>query len=159
MNERPCFVYRLFGENDDLLYVGISDEPSVRLFQHAMDKPWWSDVKHGTVLPCATRVEALREEARAIAMEIPRHNISGMPKPYRKERLGQRWEPFDPGPLSDEDEDAIVDVGYAAQYLSMSPTWVRARAKEGHFAIVDGELRLGDLWSYCRTIARRSVAA
>lgn len=70
-------LYRLFGQQDELLYVGIASNPGRRFEQHAKDKPWWSDVERVTLEHRKDRKEALAAESAAIAAEQPRYNIAG----------------------------------------------------------------------------------
>jgi predicted GIY-YIG superfamily endonuclease len=42
-------VYRLYDRDRNLLYVGIAYVPAERWAQHALDKPWWSQVSRKTV--------------------------------------------------------------------------------------------------------------
>jgi predicted GIY-YIG superfamily endonuclease len=73
----PHYVYRLFDVDDNLLYVGCSYRPDLRLRQHRGRAPWAAEiatVRH-TVWP--TRSKALEMERKAIAEEDPRHNKAG----------------------------------------------------------------------------------
>jgi predicted GIY-YIG superfamily endonuclease len=71
----PTALYRLYDAADSLLYVGITSNPRARFTQHAIYKPWWSEVANTAVswLMC-TRQEALAVEAAAIRNERPIHN-------------------------------------------------------------------------------------
>lgn len=68
-------VYRLFAGNDQLLYVGITNDVSRRMQQHKERKPWWSEVERQEVAWFATRHEAAAEEQRAIRVEKPQYNV------------------------------------------------------------------------------------
>lgn len=70
-------VYRLFGDN--LLYVGVGDDPAVRICGHRRDKSWWPEVRYAEIEWYEDRSAAEREESRAIASEAPRENIKGVP--------------------------------------------------------------------------------
>jgi hypothetical protein len=72
-------VYRLFGADGALLYVGMGRNPMNRWSQHAVNHPWWMDVATFETAWYATREEASAEEKRAIRDEDPRHNIHGRP--------------------------------------------------------------------------------
>lgn len=68
------FVYRLYGQHDQLLYIGVSGNLKKRMQQHRRDKKWWSEVTR-TVSQCFdSREEAELAEAEAIASERPLHN-------------------------------------------------------------------------------------
>jgi hypothetical protein len=68
-------LYRLFGDDDALLYIGIARYFGRRWHQHALAQPWWPEVKRQTVDWHPSREEALRAEAAAIRTEFPRHNV------------------------------------------------------------------------------------
>lgn len=68
-------LYRFYGEEHELLYVGISGNPGRRFSQHARDKPWWHLVAESTMEHFATRAEALEAERAAITSERPRYNM------------------------------------------------------------------------------------
>lgn len=38
-------LYRLYGKEGKLLYIGISQNPDVRWGQHSTTKPWWGEVE------------------------------------------------------------------------------------------------------------------
>jgi predicted GIY-YIG superfamily endonuclease len=67
-------VYRLYGADDQLLYIGCTDDPESRWVQHAGDKSWWPKVTRKAVEWRDTREEALAAEAAAIAGEAPEWN-------------------------------------------------------------------------------------
>ncbi|MFJ3601877.1 GIY-YIG nuclease family protein [Streptomyces anulatus] len=71
----PTAVYRLRDNTQQLLYVGISDDPLRRWPEHAKDKPWWQDVANFSIEWFGSRPEALTAEALAIKSERPLHNI------------------------------------------------------------------------------------
>jgi predicted GIY-YIG superfamily endonuclease len=69
-------LYRLRGSVDDLLYVGISNDPLRRWSEHAGDKAWWPQVAHFSLEWFPSRDQALLAEARAIRAERPLYNIA-----------------------------------------------------------------------------------
>jgi predicted GIY-YIG superfamily endonuclease len=72
-------LYRLYDEDDDLLYVGITRNPERRWAQHAAEKSWWSRVIRRDVEWFETRPAALAAEEAAIALGRPAHNIDHNP--------------------------------------------------------------------------------
>ena len=72
----PTAVYRFYGIDDRLLYVGIAHDPSKRWKAHSRTK-WWARVGRKTVEWYPNRAEAEREERRAIAAEHPLLNTAG----------------------------------------------------------------------------------
>ncbi len=74
------YVYRLFDNDDTLLYIGASKTPQGRLVAHAR-KPWGSAIDHMTEKAYPTRGLAEAAEQEAIASEQPRHNYLYHPNP------------------------------------------------------------------------------
>jgi predicted GIY-YIG superfamily endonuclease len=68
-------LYRFFGADDQLLYVGMTKNPARRFEKHGYTKGWWSDVVRIEMEHHPT-IDALREaERQAIKSEKPVHNI------------------------------------------------------------------------------------
>lgn len=72
--DKATSLYRLFGGDDALLYIGIAGNPGRRFEQHAKDKPWWSEVCRVTIEHHPSRTAALLAEAEAIRSEHPQFN-------------------------------------------------------------------------------------
>lgn len=68
-----AFLYRMYSEADDLLYVGSAIRPG-RISEHAY-KGWWADVTRIDVEHFDDVADALAAEVRAIKAEKPFHNI------------------------------------------------------------------------------------
>ncbi|MFZ4160489.1 type II toxin-antitoxin system prevent-host-death family antitoxin [Streptomyces griseoincarnatus] len=66
--------------------MGASADPRGRFRQHQRDKAWWPEVAAREVEWFGSREEALKQEARAIVRELPRHNDMGVQWPHH--RLG-----------------------------------------------------------------------
>jgi hypothetical protein len=77
--DTPTAVYRFFGADKGLLYVGVTDEPKRRFRKHAKAAVWWPDVAGRSIDWFDSRSDALVEEARAIREENPLHNKAGVP--------------------------------------------------------------------------------
>lgn len=71
----PTTLYRLYGPNDELLYIGVGGNPGRRFQEHRGDKPWWGEVARTTLEHFPTRQAALAAEAKAIRTLSPRYNI------------------------------------------------------------------------------------
>ncbi len=69
-------LYRLYGSDDTLLYVGISKHALTRIGQHARDKDWYGQVGRMEFEHFNTREEAAAAEVDAIHREAPIHNIA-----------------------------------------------------------------------------------
>jgi hypothetical protein len=68
-------LYRIFGDADVLLYIGISDDFGRRWKDEAKAFPWWNERRHMTVDWYPTRDDALDTEALAIFAEQPKYNV------------------------------------------------------------------------------------
>jgi predicted GIY-YIG superfamily endonuclease len=71
----PTALYRLFGDSDDLLYIGISGVFGKRWHQHSKAKAWWTDVRRATLDWHLSWESALDAEESAIKAEHPRYNV------------------------------------------------------------------------------------
>lgn len=74
-DEKPNALYRFFDAENELLYVGITCNPSARIKAHKSDKEWWADVASMTMEHFDTREELEEAERNAIRIERPRFNI------------------------------------------------------------------------------------
>jgi predicted GIY-YIG superfamily endonuclease len=75
---RPTIdLYRVYGENDALLYIGISIDVTVRLEHHSRTQSWWHETSRVEIERLGTSDRAVAEEfeADAIRAERPKHNI------------------------------------------------------------------------------------
>ncbi|NEB92406.1 GIY-YIG nuclease family protein [Streptomyces bauhiniae] len=71
---QPTAVYRLYGREGQLLYVGMTNNPDVRFDCHALTKRWWHLVVKRDVQWHPDRATARQCEADAIKAESPVHN-------------------------------------------------------------------------------------
>lgn len=92
-NGKPSAVYRVFGDEDALLYIGVSDNFGQRWKQHAKVQPWWSDHHRMTVDWYDSREEAEDVETAAIKAEDPKYNITHSPRAAGRTR--PRYQPDD----------------------------------------------------------------
>ncbi|MFE9448308.1 GIY-YIG nuclease family protein [Streptomyces sp. NPDC006739] len=69
-------LYRAFDADGALLYVGITDSPTVRFKQHQTTAEWWPLMVLREVEWLNTRSEAEQTEAKAIKAEAPKFNRS-----------------------------------------------------------------------------------
>lgn len=69
----PTILYRLYGADEALLYVGITRNMERRMTQHSR-KPWWPEVVTKDACAYRTRTAAAQAEHAAIMTEGPRHN-------------------------------------------------------------------------------------
>lgn len=74
-DSRTHALYRFHNAAGQLLYVGITLNPSQRWAQHRDDKPWWHEVADITVETHPSRTAVLDAERHAIATERPLYNV------------------------------------------------------------------------------------
>lgn len=68
------FLYRLYGQERELLYVGITWNPFVRWTAHSMKHEWWPDVAHAEVWLCRDERDARDWETWCIKNLHPLRN-------------------------------------------------------------------------------------
>ena len=80
----PHYVYRLFDESGQLLYVGCTYDYLKRLREHSRDNPhWFPLVDSISVQKYTSPGEAYRAEAAAHASEAPLRSINpSIPRVY-----------------------------------------------------------------------------
>lgn len=71
----PTALYRLFGDDEALLYIGIAANFGDRWQRHGRQQPWWPEVRRQTVEWHPDRDSAEDAEAQAIRNERPRYNV------------------------------------------------------------------------------------
>ena len=91
MSSRTTHLYRLWNADGELLYIGISKSAMRRLTDHQKGKSWGDEVSQVTIENVATRAEAERLEADAIASERPKYNVTHAHKATNEERLQMQW--------------------------------------------------------------------
>jgi len=82
-------LYRIWGNQDQLLYVGISKSALGRLGQHLTEKTWASDITNVTIETFPTREQAAAAEVVAIKTEHPVHNVIHNGGVYQQEKSPQ----------------------------------------------------------------------
>lgn len=72
--DAPQVLYRMFDQDDTLLYVGITAAPKERFAAHQAEKEWWPEVARIAQEHFATRREVEVAERLAIIAEQPLYN-------------------------------------------------------------------------------------
>lgn len=86
--ESTHVLYRFYSSTGQLLYVGITHNPSGRFQKHQQLKDWWHEVAGIALETYLTREDALAAERRAIEVENPQYNIQRPPL-NKKRATGQ----------------------------------------------------------------------
>lgn len=76
MTPATACVYRAYAADGSLLYIGQSSNPDRRIATHRSSSPWASLAVRWDVTDPMPRDTALDEEAVAIYLEQPRHNVA-----------------------------------------------------------------------------------
>jgi excisionase family DNA binding protein len=122
----PTALYRLFGDDDALLYIGVAKTFGVRWHQHEQSQPWWPEVRRQTIDWHPDREDAEDAERAAIKAERPKYNVvhNGAPVKIR------------PGPSYDywADKPLLCSYQRAAERLGVSVSELRR-------LVADGDLR------------------
>lgn len=71
---REQTLYRLYDEQDNLLYIGVAWDVRQRFYQHKADKVWWNDVVRYELETYSDRDSVLQAERLAIQSELPAYN-------------------------------------------------------------------------------------
>lgn len=78
------YVYRFFNADNELLYVGFTNNPIERFKQHSRQSSssqrWWPLQRRYTLTLFGSSVEAFEAEQIAIASEKPLYNRNGVPR-------------------------------------------------------------------------------
>ncbi len=75
----PYVVYRFWGHDESLLYVGYTSALLRRLAGHVSASPWWPEVANARYVEFTDELSARRAERDAIEQELPKYNIFGKP--------------------------------------------------------------------------------
>jgi predicted GIY-YIG superfamily endonuclease len=145
----PTALYRVFGEADLLLYIGISKDFGARWKQHARVQPWWDERRRLTVELLDSRSAAEAAEVAAIRAEGPKYNKRGTAQPDALIQLVQpppapppvarpwteSWE-LVTGPLTYDEFMSMpvtVDLPAAARALGLGRSAAYELARTGEF--------------------------
>lgn len=71
------WLYKMLGDNDQPLYIGVTSKMGLRMSTHASSQAWWPEVRRVVCRPFANRQTAEIHEWHAIDAEQPTHNFRG----------------------------------------------------------------------------------
>lgn len=72
---KECWLYEIYNQRGEFLYVGVTTLPYKRLLEHKLLRPWWSDASTITWQRMPDRDTALRIETDLILNKNPIYNI------------------------------------------------------------------------------------
>jgi predicted GIY-YIG superfamily endonuclease len=84
MLTRPVYVYRLYSETDELLYIGQTAHPKRRVDAHRAKARFGKDIARVALVKYPNRADAVAAEAEAILNEDPRWNVVGRKPPLSR---------------------------------------------------------------------------
>ncbi len=138
------YLYRLFNEAGELLYVGVTCNLVARLAAHRRQKSWWGEVADTTVIRFPTRLEALAAEVEAIAGEVPRYNKSAGEVSALLERdLLATSTDLEPSPGDLELPGADLQVAGDTSSPEVPPSWSDLEVTQQARAIIEQAERDG----------------
>jgi len=73
-------VYRIYNAGGDLIYVGMSYEPAIRVEVQRREKPWGHEIARYEVDWHSDRAASQRAEERLIKELQPRYNVTHTPE-------------------------------------------------------------------------------
>lgn len=74
-NPKPCQLYRFYGDEGELLYIGISGRMHERVKQHRDSSSWFVVAASVKIEHHPNRQAALEAEQAAIKAEHPKYNV------------------------------------------------------------------------------------
>lgn len=133
--ERKCALYRYYGHDNELIYVGISFRPFARAEQHGYIRH--ESVARMDIQWCDNREDAEQAEAMAIATESPMCNKTGEIVDYNKWVLAascHKWWPFDDSISNDAIKEWLAHIK-----SSCADGLLSKRYKRQHTDLWDGK--------------------
>jgi predicted DNA-binding transcriptional regulator AlpA len=122
-------VYRVRGEADELLYIGMTNGPAVRWNSHQLVQPWWDELRTLTVQWHDSRPEAAETEKLAIFAEQPKYNLTYLkPAGLGRERTPPEVLPVEHGKAElgpRDDDENLLTLDEVGEMTRMGPTVLR----------------------------------
>ena len=75
----PHWVYRQWGYDGRLLYIGATADPEKRYHQHTLTTAWYHEIERVELTEYPTGPAAYAAEKAAIRAEAPKYNIKSNP--------------------------------------------------------------------------------
>jgi hypothetical protein len=124
-------LYRAYGPDGSLLYVGISISALARAAQHSKESQWFSSLNTLKVQKFRTREEAMEAERAAIISERPKFNIiynksrrcAALNRPRQKDKKkAAKRKPVEQSKISEREryKNAFKSLGLAEDAFTKS---------------------------------------
>jgi len=122
-------VYRIRGEAEALLYIGMTNNPAIRWNGHQLVQPWWDELRTLTVEWYDSRPEAAEAERLAVLAEQPKYNLTYLkPTGPGRERKSPEAIPVEHGRAEIDprpDDENLLTFDEAGEMTRMGPTVLR----------------------------------
>jgi hypothetical protein len=145
-------LYHVFGDEELLLYIGISKDFGERWKREATEFIWWNEKRWMTVRWYASRPQAAAAEKAAIETEGPKYNIDHAVVPLALPRRVVPFAPLVPRIPSLAEISGLpvaMDLPFAARLLGIPKGRERALVRNGRFPCT--------VYSYSRTFSVRKA--
>ncbi|MFD0053017.1 GIY-YIG nuclease family protein [Streptomyces sp. NPDC127168] len=147
-------VYRIFGDDQRLLYIGSSERPRQRWHEHRNRTDWWPQARAYSLTWLASRDSAFKAEQKAIVTERPVFNF-----------VWQCREAPAPRQLDSEEVRRVADALEAVERIEDREERVRAKsqimaaqvARNKEWAAERNEL-IRELWDGGNGLSYRKIA-
>lgn len=159
MTEKPerTALYRVWGADDLLLYIGVSKNFGQRWKQHARQQPWWDEMKRLTADEWFEfRSEAEAAEEAAIKAERPKYNKRHLVPVARKPRGSVGPVPVSAAPALEEKapvREEAASIPYPYNLLSFRLP--EPDMSDADLSTPDGRLRAAETFNAYEREARK----
>jgi hypothetical protein len=130
-------VYRIFGDEQRLLYIGSSERPRQRWHEHRNRTAWWAEARAYSLTWLPTREAAYEAESLAIAAERPVFNQDWQPRQIPAPR---------PAPDPVEEVRRVADALDAVEQIADEEQRVKAKSR-----IMADQVERNKAWAQERT--------
>lgn len=166
MQDEETSLYRHWDDSGNLLYVGISIHPFIRLDQHRVSSHWFSSVVRVDIERFSCRDEAQKAERIAIASENPLHNIVYSPSATSPDERAKRRKHKKPltdirksSPLAGKRGEIIEAHRRGETHASLARGYGVSRERIRQIVLENGEsTRRDDIEKYQKEIVEIAVS-
>ena len=135
-SEGKTQLYRHYGADGSLLYVGVSLSTVQRLSQHRDGSGWFTEIKRIEVEDFLTRQEALRAETRAIIEEDPKYNIRKKVIKKHTQTTAEATLDETKSSLNSDNAPLVYSINNTCKMLSISRSTIYILASQGKLRLI-----------------------